>query len=203
MKCRNMHKKLNFTVALILFIGCFFSIQSADAKQSNKEESFMQMSSSVKHQIQNYLDKAWVHYQKKDYKEALKWWRMAAKHNTSAAQYNIGLCYERGTGVKRDMKEAVLWYIKAANQNFPGAQYNLAYCYAEGRGVEQNMQKAASWWKAAAEQGLAEAQYNLGWCYINGHGVTQDYDAALKWYRLAAEQGNDDAISALAELGEE
>lgn len=161
-----------------------------------------QVSASVKRQIQGYLDKAWAHYQKKEYDEALKWWHMAAKHDTPAAQYNIALCYERGTGVDADMEKAVSWYKKAAEQNFPGAQYNLAYCYAEGRGVAQDYKAAARWWKAAAEQGLAEAQYNLGWCYYEGHGVKQNYDEAVKWYKRAAEQGNADAIAALSELGE-
>lgn len=190
-----------------LFLTALIIPSSARTIATNTEEivsvELVQTSSSVKRQVQGYLDKAWQHYTRKEYTDALKWWRMAAKHNAPAAQYNIGLCYERGTGVKQDMKEAVAWYKKAANQNLPGAQYNLAYCYAEGKGVAQDMKEAAKWWQAAAGQGLAEAQYNLGWCYFHGHGVSQDYDKALEWYRAAAEQGNDDAISALAELGEQ
>lgn len=36
-----------------------------------------------------------------------------AKAGNAAAQYQVGLCYEKGTGVKADVFEAITWYRKA------------------------------------------------------------------------------------------
>ena len=192
-----------FCIVLLSVVGVLSISSFRSMAGTPSPYVLMQISPYEKQKIQGYLDKAWACYLKKDYDAALQWWRRAAKHNMAAAQYNIGLCYERGTGVKQNMKTAIGWYEKAADQNFPGAQYNLAYCYAEGKGVKQDYKKAFEWWRAAAGLGLPEAQYSVGWCYYEGKGVKQDYDEALKWYRLAAEQGNSDAIAALSELGEE
>lgn len=194
--------RLLCVVAVLVSAGLFCPFEG-EASTVASPSMLTQISPYEKQKIQGYLDKAWQYYQKKDYDNALLWWRKAAKHNVAAAQYNIGLCYERGTGVKADMKTAVEWYQKAADQNMPGAQYNLGYCYAEGKGVKQDYEKAFEWWRAAAGLGLPEAQYSVGWCYFEGRGVKQDYEEALKWYRLAAEKGNSDAIAALSELGEE
>src|SRR5882672_7128534 len=66
----------------------------------------------------------------KDQVEAVKWYRKAAEQNYAKAQYNLGVCYERGygcrDGVAEDDAEAVKWYRKAAEQNYAAAQYNLA-----------------------------------------------------------------------------
>src|SRR5262249_26048183 len=35
----------------------------------------------------------------KDQEEALKWYRKAAGQNFARAQYNLGICYDQGTGV--------------------------------------------------------------------------------------------------------
>ena len=78
-----------------------------------------QISPYEKQKIQGYLDKAWACYLKKDYDTALQWWRRAAKHNVAAAQYNIGLCYERGTGVKQTMKKRSIGTRKPPTRIFP------------------------------------------------------------------------------------
>ena len=45
--------------------------------------------------------------------EAVKWYRRVAEQGNARAQYNLGICYERGEGVEKDMTEAVKWYRKA------------------------------------------------------------------------------------------
>jgi TPR repeat protein len=123
-----------------------------------------------------------------NYAEAVKWFRKAAGQNLPAAQYNLGVCYERGAGVVRDCAEAVMWYRKAAEQNYAEAQHNLGVCYRDGQGVAKNEMEAVKWFRKAAEQDFTMACYNLGACYDYGLGVTQDFKEAVKWYRKAAEQ---------------
>ena len=53
---------------------------------------------------------------KKDQKKAVEWYTMAAEQGDAAAQYNLGLCYANGHGVKKNIETAVEWFNKAANQ---------------------------------------------------------------------------------------
>jgi hypothetical protein len=48
-----------------------------------------------------------------DYKEAIKWTRLAADQGFARAQYNLGLLYDVGDGVARDYVQAYLWYSLA------------------------------------------------------------------------------------------
>ena len=129
-------------------------------------------------------------YDKKDYEEAVKWYRKAAEQGHAAAQYNLGVCYRNGIGISTDESEAVKWYRKAAEQGHAAAQYKLGVCYRNGRGVPTDESEAVKWYRNAAEQGHARAQFNLGWCYRNGRGIPTDESEAVKWYRKAAEQGH-------------
>ncbi len=113
---------------------------------------------------------------------------MAAEHGNTKAQYNLGLHYANGRGVKQDYAIAVKWYTKAAEQGDVKAQCNLGWCYENGRGVKQDYATAVKWYTKAAEQGNARAQCNLGCCYENGRGVEQNYATAVKWYNKATKQ---------------
>ncbi|MEQ1584169.1 MAG: tetratricopeptide repeat protein, partial [Candidatus Nitrotoga sp.] len=80
-----------------------------------------------------------------DYKEAVKWYRLAAAQGDAVAQYNLGLSYALGQGVLQDYKEAVKWYRLAAAQGDADAQFRLGEMYEQGRGVKQNYVRAHMW----------------------------------------------------------
>src|SRR6185312_572564 len=65
----------------------------------------------------------------------------AAEQGHDSTQYNLGVCYEYGTGVEKDEQKAVELYKKAAEQGDAGAQCNLANGYYNGTGVEKDEQK--------------------------------------------------------------
>ena len=129
---------------------------------------------------------------RKDYAEAVKWYRKAAEQNHAKAQVNLGFAYANGQGTK-DYTEAVKWYRKAAEQNDAKAQFNLGFAYANGQGVTKDDAEAVKWYRKAAEQNDARAQYMLGLCYGRGAGVAKDYVESYKWALLAAAQGMKDA----------
>ena len=88
-------------------------------------------------------------------------YRAAAERGNAEAQYNLGLCYEKGDGVEENYYQAVYWYKKAAERGYIDAQFNLGVCYDYGKGVEQDYVQAAYWYKKAAEQGDAMAKEAL------------------------------------------
>ena len=137
---------------------------------------------------------------KKDYAQAVHWFRKAAEQGYADAQNNLGVMHKRGRGVKKDDAQAIYWHRKAAEQGHAKAQFNLALRYNKGQGVKQDYTQAIYWYRKAAEQGHADAQNNLGVMYKNGQGVTEDNAQAIYWYQKAAEQGHAKAQYSLAWL---
>ena len=95
-----------------------------------------------------------------DYKEAVKWYRLAAAQGNASAQFNLGLMYKDGRGVTQDDKEAVKWYRLASAQGHVDAQYNLGFMYKDGRGVTQDYASAHMWWNLASSAGDADGAKN-------------------------------------------
>ena len=88
-----------------------------------------------------------------DFQETLQ----AAEQGNAKAQYNLGVMYDKGLGVRQDYAQAVQWYRRAAEQGYAGAQFNLGVMYDSGQGVRQDYAQAAQWYRRAKEQGAAEA----------------------------------------------
>lgn len=108
-------------------------------------------------------------------------------------QFNLGLMYSEGQGVKQDYFKAAEWFQKAAEQGHAEAQYNLGLMYYYGEGVKQDFIKAVEWCQKSAEQGNADAQLFLGVIYIEGQWVKQDFLKAAEWCQKSAEQGLEQA----------
>jgi TPR repeat protein len=125
-----------------------------------------------------------------DYKEAIKWYRLAAEQGDSDAQGNLGVFYEKGQGVPQDYEEAVKWFRLAANQGDADAQHRLGVMYNDGQGVHQDYKEAIKWYRLAASNGNASAQFNLALMYAKGKHIAKDYKEAVKWSRLAADQSH-------------
>jgi len=90
--------------------------------------------------------------------EASRWYQKAAEQGDADAQFNLGVRYGCGRGVRQDDVEATRWYRKAAEQGYSDAQLSLGFMYVNGRGVKQDDVQAARWYRKAAEQGLQEAK---------------------------------------------
>ncbi len=135
-------------------------------------------------------------YDRGDYAEAVRVWRIAGNQGSAEAQFFLGKMYTDGQGVAQNYAEASRWYRMAADQGDAVSQYNLGFNYANGRGVPQNNAEAVRWYRMAADQGLAGAQLNLGIMFANGRGVPQNSVEAFKWLTLSAAQGNANAVTA-------
>jgi len=116
--------------------------------------------------------------------------RQRAEKGDGEAQYNLGVMYAQGEGVKQDNEVAAKWYRKAAEQGVSKAQVSLGIAYNTGMGAVQNDTEALRWFRKAAEQGNALAQFSLGMAHNEGTGGLPKNDTeAVEWYKKAAEQG--------------
>ena len=134
-----------------------------------------------------------------------------AKEGNPAAQFEVGLCYAWGEGVRQDYDEAARWARKAAKQGNAKAQLALGPLYGEHYGVAADYAEAfklyaraldrddvslndgpaqayrrfVRWYRDAADHGDADAQRALGILYANGVGVVRDYEEGYFWLSLS------------------
>ena len=111
---------------------------------------------------------------KKDYQQAVYWYRKAADQGQMDAQNNLGVLYYYGLDVTQDYSQAVYWYRKAADQGQIDAQAGLGFLYYYGEGVTQDYSQAVYWSRKAADQGNVNSMYLLGKIYYKGLGVARD-----------------------------
>jgi TPR repeat protein len=133
-----------------------------------------------------------------DYKEAFRWYVLAAAAGQRGAMNSLGLMYALGHGVSQDHAEAMKWWTKAADGGSIAALDNIATTYYAGLGVQQNYPEAAKWFQLAADKGDADAMNMLGVMYAQGLGVTRDHRNAIKLFGQSAYLGH---ASAMVNLG--
>ncbi|KAL1001113.1 sel1 repeat family protein [Haemophilus influenzae] len=139
-------------------------------------------------------------YEQSDYQTAFKLWLPLAEQGNADAQFNLGLMYYNGRGVKQDDFEAVKWYRKAAEQGNVYAQFNLGNMYHDGRGVKQDDVESVKWYRKAAEQGNVYAQFIVGGSYLLGKGVQVNKSLAKEWFGKACDNGDQDGCEYYSKL---
>jgi len=78
-----------------------------------------------------------------NYREAAKWYRLAAEQGIALAQFNLGLLYENGQGVPQNSKEAVKWFRLAADKGMRvHSSIWAAICHQGHEGIPQDYKEA-------------------------------------------------------------
>ena len=141
----------------------------------------------------------------RDYKEAFKWFKMAAKGGSSAAASNIGDMYSLGHFVAKDEQKAFQWYLQAAKSGSSEGMEKLADIYADGEIFEKNYFEAAKWYKKAAEiSHIPSPSLKLARVYyFGGDHFKKDEKKALKWFINAFEMGDADAAHYISGIYED
>ena len=106
-------------------------------------------------------------------------YREKAYEGDTKAMNNLGVCYERGTGVKVNLELAFEWYMKAAKLGDVYGCFNVGECYYHGKGVEQNTEQAFEWYMKAADKGDMQSQVNVANAYYLGNGTEMDHHKKL------------------------
>lgn len=94
-----------------------------------------------------------------DSRQALLWYKRAAKQGHCRAQLACARLYEEGLSM--NLKQALFWYEQAAKQGDRDAQLRCGCMYFRGRAETRNPKKARYWLEAAAEGGSQEARQLL------------------------------------------
>lgn len=138
-----------------------------------------------------------------DYETAFSCFLTAAQHDYSKAQFNLGVCYEKGRGVQADLSKAVHHYRRAAVAGHRQAQYRCAKLLLNSRGQqssETDTTAALNFLQTAADAGLTEAQVYLG--VVLSQRPDCDEEKCVRYFRMAAESGDAAALVCLAQCYE-
>ncbi len=117
--------------------------------------------------------------------------------DAAQAQFDLGVAYDLGQGVRQDTAQACRWYCRAGEQGLVLGQFNIAIMYDAGRCGPRDANAAAEWYGRAAASGYARAEYNLAQMYATGDGVPRNPAQVAAWYGEAARHGVTAATDAL------
>ena len=123
-----------------------------------------------------------------DFKEAIRWYKLAVGQGNVEAQFKMAQLYETEKSLM-DYKEALKLYKLAAKQGHTQAEFCLGHMYAKGKGVSKNYKEAVRLYRIAAKKGYRDAQYYLGLMYADGTGLEQDFINAYMWWDIAYTNG--------------
>ena len=137
-------------------------------------------------------------FKNKDYQRAYREWKSAADAGQAEAQFDLGVLYAQGLGVRRDLTEAASWYRKSAEQGNAEAEFALGQMYSRGWGVPRDEADALRWFQMA--NSVESDGAPTDWAIVEGHGMPRDAGQAAYWYRQAAEQGHAEAQFNLGRL---
>jgi TPR repeat protein len=138
---------------------------------------------------------------RREYGEALYWYRRASKRSIQAV-YALGSMYEAGEGMPQSYAAAARYYRRAGYNGSAEAQTRLGNLYMIGAGVALNYGEARRWYLRAAAQGYGDALLDLAGLFYQGLGVPRDLATARGWALAAKRARARDADSVLALLGE-
>lgn len=141
---------------------------------------------------------------KEDFREAIKWYKEAAKLGHTKSHLKLGTLYFEGLGTDVNYDVAEKWLIEPANSGYVAAQYMLGIIYLDGtKKIIKSERKAFDWLSKAAEGFHADALFQVGRMYYHGIGTARNLEKAEKYLALAKEQNISEADELLAGIEQE
>ena len=127
-------------------------------------------------------------YEKGDYEEAYKWWKLSAEQGVFLSQYNIGAMIFGSFEYMQNHYNRTLFLDK--KPIFKGTWLG-----------EQGIEQSFKWFYMAAENGIGKAQTKVGQAFFFGcFGVEANHDEAITWYEKAFRNGETDVATNLSTL---
>ena len=118
------------------------------------------------------------------YEKALTWFRRGVKSGDALCQYQLGVMYLYGMGVRQDPLLAGDYFRASAEQDFASAQINMAKLFLD----QGNIPEATRYFDLAARHGHIEAYYALGDMNDKGIGREKSCYMATAFYKMVVEK---------------
>ncbi|KAL8924343.1 MAG: hypothetical protein Q9208_004125 [Pyrenodesmia sp. 3 TL-2023] len=118
------------------------------------------------------------------FEKALVWFKRGLANGDALCQYELGLMYLNGFGVRKDPVTAADYFKEAANQDMASAQTYLGQLFLD----QGDVSTATRYFDLAARHGHIEAFYHLAEISNNGIGRERSCGVATAYYKLVAEK---------------
>jgi len=200
------HTKIQ-TRCLLIVLACFstLSIGCAVNGTSNPAPDIAELTRLAERGDQQAALALGMRYRngtgvKRDYKEALKWYRACADKDNPAGMDNVGFMHLRGWGVPEDFNIAAAYFKAGAAKNDGQALFNLGNCYFSGQGARQDYSQAVDAWRRSAKRDNHNAIWRLAVLHAAGEGVPRDPAKARALCQSIADKGHINGMLLLGEL---
>lgn len=204
----------NFLRGLFLLAECYATGKGVE-KSSEKAIHYYKLSADQGYPLAQYSLAQYLLRNKINEEKAVHYLKLVVQTGQcesallAMCEYDLGKCFEKGTGIKKSVQNALYYYRIASEHGDDSAQNRLGNAYLEGElGLKKSPEKAIEYYQLASQQGCSSSLEKIGECYERGEGVEQSSEKAFHYYKLAAEidikKGYGDSIYALArcyELG--
>ncbi|KAL8902442.1 MAG: hypothetical protein Q9207_004717 [Kuettlingeria erythrocarpa] len=118
------------------------------------------------------------------FEKALVWFKRGLANGDALCQYELGLMYLNGLGVRKDPVVAADYFKEAANQDMASAQTYLGQLFLD----QGDISTATRYFDLAARHGHIEAFYHLAEISNHGIGRERSCGVATAYYKLVAEK---------------
>ena len=147
--------------------------------------------------VQVLMDRAAVHYRRKEFEEAVNLWTevLSVEPSNASAAINLGSSYSDGQGVPRDLARGMELFEEARRGGDTKAAFSLGVLYEQ----QGDLRKAKDLYEEARRGGYAKASYNLGLLYHQ----QGDLRKAREFWEEARRGGDAEAASALGALDQQ
>ena len=136
--------------------------------------------------------------EQRDYKTALYYLSLFAANGDTKANYNLGIMYRDGLGVKKDDVQSLVHFIEAAENRHMLGNYAVGLALLTGKGSDIDVETGIHYLTEAALLGHAISPVEIGRLYFRGRIVEKNFVAAHFWWSLAHDRN---APSASKKLG--
>jgi len=109
-----MIRKLVMVLTLMVALPCFGDVLADTRAKAEQGVAFEQYNLGLMYHNGQGVPQ--------DYKEAVKWYRLAAEQGLARAQHNLALMYGKGQGVLQDNTKAHMWFNLGASQGDESAK---------------------------------------------------------------------------------
>ncbi len=131
--------------------------------------------------------------EQRDYKTALYYLSLFAANGDAKAQYNLGVMYREGLGVKKDDVQSLIHFVEAAERGHMLGNYAVGIAFLSGKGSEIDAETAIHYLSEAALLGHAISAVEIGNLYFRGRLIEEDFVSAHFWWSLARDRNAPDA----------
>lgn len=121
----------------------------------------------------------------KSYKQAYKYYQLAADGGSVEGLFYVGLMHYCGNGCTQNYEKAFECFTQAAKQKYGRAYYYLGVCSEWGQGTAQDGIQALKYYKTGAAKNDPECHVAMAHAYMNGIGVPEDYKKAEQHLKKA------------------